>query len=151
MGVGISRALLAAILADCAVDPAVERCGLLFGTDAAIAAVRPCANVAAAPARRFELDPAALIAALRAERAGGPRLVGHYHSHPDGQAMPSATDAAAAAPDGRLWLIVAGGGVRAWRSVTDRQDGALRHGRFAAVDLVVEEPPPMLAPAGRGS
>ena len=32
----------------------------------------------------LEIDPAKLIAALRAERGGGPAVVGCYHSHPRG-------------------------------------------------------------------
>ena len=50
----------------------------------------------------FAAAPAALFAALRAARAGGPAVIGHYHSHPSGQATPSATDADAAAADGIL-------------------------------------------------
>ena len=83
------------------------------------------ANVAADPARRFEIDPGALIAALRAERGGGETVIGYWHSHPSGDATPSATDAAMAAADGKIWLIVAGGTVTAWRA------GATGvHGRF---------------------
>ncbi|WP_423603842.1 M67 family metallopeptidase [Sphingomonas sp. MS122] len=110
-----------------------EACGLLFGADGAISSWSETANVAADPHRHFEIDPTALFTALRAERGGGPRLAGYWHSHPSGDAAPSATDAAMAAPDGRLWLIVAGGTVTAWRAV---EDGA-RHGRFAAVQLEV--------------
>ncbi|SCW49858.1 Proteasome lid subunit RPN8/RPN11, contains Jab1/MPN metalloenzyme (JAMM) motif [Sphingobium faniae] len=91
-----------------------EICGLLLGGEGRIEAIRPAANVAPDPARHFELDPALLIAAHRAARAGGPRIVGHYHSHPGGEAVPSATDAAYARPDGSLWLIVAGDVARIW-------------------------------------
>ena len=52
---------------------------------------------------------------LRAARAGGPRLVGYYHSHPTGAPEPSATDRAQAAHDGRVWAIAAEGEVRFWR------------------------------------
>ena len=108
-------------------------CGLLFGTADAIAAVQPCRNVAADPSRWFEIDPAALLAAHRAARIGGPAIVGWYHSHPNGLAMPSPRDAASAAPDGMLWLIAAGGALRAWRAV---EDGPVE-GRFEAVALGV--------------
>jgi hypothetical protein len=47
--------------------------------------------------------------------------------------MPSPRDAASAAPDGMLWLIAAGGEVRAWRAV---EDGPVE-GRFEAVALGV--------------
>ena len=93
-----------------------EVCGLLLGTDDRIEAILPAANVAPDPARHFELDPSALIAAHRAARSGGPAIIGHYHSHPSGVAAPSATDAACAAPDGSLWLIVGAGDVTLWRT-----------------------------------
>ena len=127
----ISRSDHDAILAESAAQPAREVCGLLFGAHDAIVAVRACANVAEDPARRFEIDPAALFAALRAERAGGPVLVGHYHSHPSGETTPSATDAAMALPDGRIWLIAGQGVLTAWRAV---RNGAI-HGRFVPLAL----------------
>lgn len=111
-----------------------EVCGLLLGEGDRIVAVRPCANVSAAPATRFELDPAALIAAWRAARGGGPRVIGHYHSHPSGDPHPSATDAAEAAADGAIWIIVGGGAMTAWRAV---KHGAV-HGRFDPVAIVPE-------------
>lgn len=130
--VRISRSLLQRIVSE-AGGSADEICGLLLGTDEVVGDVRGCANVHPEPARRFELDPAALFAALRAARDGGPEVIGHYHSHPSGIAAPSAQDAADAAPDGRLWLIVAGADVTGWRAV---RDGAV-HGRFDPVALAI--------------
>ena len=109
----IARRLIEQILAEAAAAPDREICGLLFGNAAAITSIRPTVNVADDPAKTFEVDPEALFVALRAERAGGARLIGHYHSHPNGSATPSARDAAAAEP-GRLWLIAAGGEARLW-------------------------------------
>lgn len=104
---------MAALLTAAAQTPTHEICGLLFGTDNVIARAEPAANVAAEPRDSFEIDPAALFAALRAERGGALRLIGHYHSHPNGNAMPSARDLAAAEP-GKLWLILGGGIARLW-------------------------------------
>ncbi|MEG8223392.1 M67 family metallopeptidase [Sphingomonas sp. HH69] len=115
MSVTISSLLRDRIVALAAADDG-EICGLLLGQAGRIEAIAPAANVAADPARHFELDPAVLIAAHRAARSGGPGVVGHYHSHPSGVAVPSATDAACAMPDGTLWLIVAGEDVRLWRA-----------------------------------
>ena len=70
---------------------------MLLGEPGRVMAVQPCANVSVNPASRFELDPAALIAAWRGARAGAPSVIGHYHSHPSGDPRPSATDAAEAA------------------------------------------------------
>jgi desampylase len=114
--VRISSAVLAAIRAHAAAEPGREVCGLLFGQADQVTAVRAVANVAPDPVRRFEIDPAELFAAIRAERAGGPHWVGCYHSHPNGRAEPSETDRASAAGDGKLWLIVAGEEVTGWRS-----------------------------------
>ena len=91
-----------------------EACGLLFGQNVfgrggRIERAVGTANVHADPLRHFEIDPAALIAAHRAARAGGPELVGYFHSHPRGPARPSAEDRAQAGGDGRVWAIVAGG------------------------------------------
>lgn len=134
--VRISRRLLHRIAAETASDPAVEVCGLLLGTGEEVTAVEPCRNVAADPATRFEIDPAALLAAHRRARGGGPAVLGSYHSHPTGRAEPSPRDAADAAPDGAIWLVAAGGAVTAWRAVPD---GAL-HGRFDPVGLVAACP-----------
>jgi len=113
MKVEISRVLLEQIMSEAAAD-ANEVCGLLMGDASRIAAIRPAANVAPDRARHFELDPVVLVAAHRAARAGGERIVGHYHSHPSGMALPSATDAASAAADGSFWLIVGSGVARLW-------------------------------------
>ncbi len=94
-----------------------EACGLLFGAAGAITLFRETANLAPDPARHFAIDPAALIAAHRAARAGGPALVGYFHAHPTGDPAPSATDRAAAAHDGRIWAIAGGGTITLWRDV----------------------------------
>ena len=108
----------------------------------------PAANVAADPFIRFEIDPSTLFAAHRAARRGGPAILGCYHSHPRGPAAPSAVDAASAAADGQLWLILdATGAATLWRAVAR---GAM-HGRFDPVAFA--ETPPGNAPAlrhGRG-
>lgn len=96
-----------------------EACGLLFGEDHVITSVSVTENVADDPQRRFEIDPRALFAALRAERTGGPKLLGYWHSHPSGDATPSATDAAMAQPDGKIWLILGAGRMTAWVSGRD--------------------------------
>lgn len=131
----ISTSLLDPIIA-AATASTTEICGLLLGRNAAVTAAIACRNVAADPHRRFEIDPAALIAAYRQARTGGDAVIGHYHSHPGGLPVPSACDAAAAAADGAIWLIVGGGGWRAWRAVAD---GAVQ-GRFDPLPLVVAPP-----------
>lgn len=116
MDVRIASGVLEQVIAAAAASPAREVCGLLFGGPGRIDTAVACANVAADPACRFEIDPAALLAAHRDARGGGTAIAGCYHSHPHGVAVPSACDADAATGDGALWLIVAGGVARLWRT-----------------------------------
>ncbi|RMB55392.1 proteasome lid subunit RPN8/RPN11 [Sphingomonas sp. PP-CE-3A-406] len=117
MSVTISSELLRRLVAEAAASPDAEVCGLLFGAAGRIEAIAACANVAANPARTFEIDPAALFAAHRRARAGGLAVVGHYHSHPSGLPVPSPRDVAQAMGDGAVWVILGGDAARAWRSV----------------------------------
>lgn len=107
----LERTLCALALEECP----NEACGLLLGEGDRIFEVRKCANVHVDPARCFEIDPRALIAAHRAAREGGPQLIGYWHSHPSGPPEPSATDRANAAGDGKVWAIVGEGRVGWWR------------------------------------
>src|SRR3546814_2216633 len=88
----ISSTLLRRIIDEATASPGAEVCGLLFGSPHRIDAAQPCRNVALAPADSFEIDPAALLAAHKATRAGGPAIAGCYHSQPCGPAEPSARD-----------------------------------------------------------
>lgn len=118
MRITIARSLLDQILAEAAASPDKEVCGLLLGDKEAISEARPARNVADDPARAFELDPRALFAAFKAERSGGPKVIGHYHSHPNGSTEPSGLDAEAAEP-GSLWMIVADGKAALWMAEED--------------------------------
>lgn len=129
MALEISSTLVARLLNEADSEPDREVCGLLFGTSDRIEAALRCGNVASDPRTAFEIDPAALIAAHKAERRGGPAIVGCYHSHPNGAALPSPRDAAAALPDGAFWLILAAGQACLFRAV---EHGAIE-GRFVAV------------------
>lgn len=88
-----------------------ECCGLLEGTRNGdlfhVMALHPARNLAPR-SDRFEIDPADHIAAQKAARANGRGIIGCYHSHPDGAAEPSVTDASGAEQDDFLWAIVAG-------------------------------------------
>src|SRR3546814_3850834 len=88
----ISSTLLRRIIDEATASPGAEVCGLLFGSPHRIDAAQPCRNVALAPADSFEIDPAALLAAHKATRAGGPAIAGCYHSHPCGPAEPSRSE-----------------------------------------------------------
>jgi proteasome lid subunit RPN8/RPN11 len=57
-------------------------------------------------ARAFEVDPALILTWHKRLRGTPERILGHYHSHPDEPARPSATDLARAWEPGMIWLIV---------------------------------------------
>ena len=96
-----------------------EACGILLGEYARIRRAVTTRNIHPAPATHFEIDPQALIDAHRAARAGGAQVLGYFHSHPSGEPVPSATDRASAARDGRVWAIIAGEQVQFWRDGDD--------------------------------
>lgn len=104
----------AAMLAAAAAAAPDEACGLLLGMGTSVTEAPAAANVHPHPRRHFEIDPAALIAAHRAARAGGSQVLGYWHSHPNGLARPSQTDRAHATGDGRAWAIVANGAISLW-------------------------------------
>lgn len=114
MVIAVTSGVLATLIEEAARAHPREACGILFGIDR-IEWASVCANVHPDPAGHFEIDPAALIAAHRSERLGGPRIAGYWHSHPSGGARPSPTDSANAVGDGRVWAIVARGEIAFWR------------------------------------
>lgn len=89
-----------------------ECCGLLMGMRMQqgwrILAIEESENVAPDDRNdRFEIDPRLLLRVQKAARAGGPLMVGLYHSHPNGAAAPSQTDLNNAWQTGMIWLITA--------------------------------------------
>lgn len=132
----IIRSVTVALGTDDPVGLPGEKCGILRGRGQRIIRADRAANVSPTPQHAFEIDPADLIRAYRgARRRNGLDVLGFYHTHPSGDDAPSSTDAACAAPDGKLWLIAAKGKARLWRAV----DNGGIHGRFDPVefDLVV--------------
>jgi proteasome lid subunit RPN8/RPN11 len=115
IGIAIAGPARAAMLAGAAAAHPNEACGLLFGEARLVAEASVAPNVADAPSHQFEIDPAHLFEAHRRARAGGPAIIGCWHSHPDGNLRPSARDAAGVTDRNWLWLIVAGGTVAIWR------------------------------------
>ena len=119
MVVEVTRDAFERLLVEAGSAHPFEACGILLGQDGSIQQTRPVANIHPDPEGYFEIDPQALIDAHRAERSGGPQVLGYYHSHPRGPAGPSDTDRQQASGDGRVWAIVAGGEVRFWRDTPE--------------------------------
>lgn len=123
--------LLATLLERARRSPGQEICGLLVRDGDGAWHHWPVTNAHESPERAFLMEPGEQIAAFRALRERAWTLAAIYHSHPEGEATPSATDAAEAAWE-TLHLLVApraAAPVRGWW-----WDG----GRFTEVAL----PPP---------
>ncbi|MBX3455653.1 M67 family metallopeptidase [Ferrovibrio sp.] len=115
-----------------------EACALLVGHNDTITEIVPAPNVAVDKRAGFEIDPAVQFA-LRRRLREQPRdglLLGHWHSHPNGRAVPSAMDAAMIYEPGLLWLISA---VQAGRADMPAAFRPQPQGGFASVDLQIEE------------
>lgn len=119
MEIELTSGALATLLKEATAARPRECCGLLLGQGIRIETALPAANVHPDPLRHFEIDPAALIAAHRAARGGGPQVLGYYHSHPNGRAEPSPEDIAMAERASRIWAIIALDNVLLWRDGTE--------------------------------
>lgn len=85
-----------------------ECCGLLVGQGDQVLYVTqvvPADNLLAHLPGRFEIAPRRQFEVMRALRGGSDRIIGHYHSHPDHPAEPSACDLAMAYDPDMIWLI----------------------------------------------
>jgi proteasome lid subunit RPN8/RPN11 len=113
-----------------------ECCGLLVGRDdgaGALIVTRMIESPNLAPEGRkdrFEVDPQIRFDVMRELDAyarqgyAKHRIIGHYHSHPDHPAQPSATDLSMAFEPDLVWLIISvvdGQAVQATAHVVDRQ------------------------------
>ena len=104
-------------------NPPAEICGVLAGErgppDRATGA-RRVPNVATHPRTEYELDPAATMATIDRIEDAGDEAVGFYHSHPETDPVPSATDRARATWEGYVYVIVSPpDAVRAYRYTGD--------------------------------
>ncbi len=88
-----------------------ETCGLVVGRRAGetlrVTRIEPSRNLAPDPEHRFKIDSMLRLRLQRELRGSGGEVIGLYHSHPDGAAVPSATDLAQAEESGLVWIIVA--------------------------------------------
>jgi proteasome lid subunit RPN8/RPN11 len=124
-----------------------EVCGVLGGSaQGAVKLILPVANIAAQPATTYYMDERELIEALHAVAEADMELLGFYHSHPRGHAIPSPTDIRSANYPDTTTLIIGLGArkpeLAAWN---------IRPGQVDRVELVISlsEPVPPLSAPGR--
>jgi proteasome lid subunit RPN8/RPN11 len=107
-----------------------EVVGVLAGSrgdaESTVARAYRARNAADRPRTRYEIDPGEEIELLDRIDAAGLECVGFYHSHPEGPAAPSETDARLAAWPGYSYVIVSRGSATpelgSWRWDGDRFD-----------------------------
>jgi len=89
-----------------------ECCGLLTGHHHSggriwITGVHASANVTrGSTLDSFEVDPALRFRLMHQSRDSQDSIIGHYHSHPDKLAVPSARDTASAHEPDLAWLVI---------------------------------------------
>ncbi len=115
MAIRVTRPVLDQMQSEAKRAAPEECCGILLGYDGLIEQALPAVNVAIDRRVHFEIDPLALVEAHRAARSGGPQVIGYFHTHPAGPAVPSATDRAQAAHDGSVWVIAGEDAITFWR------------------------------------
>ncbi len=80
-------------------------------------------NAAKNPEERYVLGAKAHIRAVKMERTGTARIVGYYHSHPNGGCKPTQRDTDQAVPDISYLIVGANNGspeFAAWRLERDQ-------------------------------
>lgn len=100
-----------------------ECCGFLLGHDRGsrvIKAIIPATNIADDKTRYFKVDPLEYLQAEQYADSHGLELLGIYHSHPNGTAIPSETDRLEAQPYFSYVIL----------AVTDRRFGHARSWRL---------------------
>lgn len=94
------------IIAHAHQDKPYEACGMLAGKTNQVLQVIPMQNIASDPKHRFEIDPIDLSRHLPQIESEGLSLLGFYHSHPNGDPIPSATDIKESTYPNTIQLIV---------------------------------------------
>jgi proteasome lid subunit RPN8/RPN11 len=103
--VRIARGALADMRAHARAELPNECCGLLVGDAAGVVRSIRARNRRKSPTR-YLIDPRDHFSAIRAARAAGLAVIGAYHSHPSGPAVPSMRDLAEAHDRSYVYVIV---------------------------------------------
>lgn len=87
-----------------------EACALLIGSEVdegeyQISDIGVSDNIADNPYMFFEVDPATRIRVEKQCRMNGTKVIGVFHTHPNGKSEPSRTDSKMIYEPGLVWLI----------------------------------------------
>jgi proteasome lid subunit RPN8/RPN11 len=97
----------------------LECCGLIEGASEGgawqVHAVHAAKNLAEDPASNFLIDPQTHFDLLRRLRGSDRRIIGCFHSHPNGRPEPSSNDCSNAIENDFVWLIASGDSVESFR------------------------------------
>ena len=124
MTIHIGRPIVESLVQHARRDYPEECCGVLLGrqrsTHVYVSRLIQADNISEEDrSKTYQVDWKALFAAIRAARRGGDKLIGFYHSHPDGSTAPSRRDRELAWLDHSYVIVPAPGGrggeVTSWR------------------------------------
>ncbi|MBZ0277595.1 MAG: M67 family metallopeptidase [Anaerolineae bacterium] len=115
-----------------------EACGIIGGKGEQAQRVIPVANIASDPIHHYRMDERALTQTLFRLEAEGLSLIGFYHSHPQGDPIPSPTDVREAHYPHTVYLIV---GLR--HSPLRMAAWEINHGEVLPVELLTGDTPPL--------
>jgi proteasome lid subunit RPN8/RPN11 len=106
VSVRLAPGLRDAMLTEATREQPMEACGLLGGRGNEFLTFIPCRN-AVQSTRRYDIALPDILAALREFERENLDLLGIFHSHPAGNAMPSDTDVREAAYPSAVYFIAA--------------------------------------------
>jgi len=118
-----------------------EACGLLGGVDFRVDQVIPIKNIAQNPKSHYVMEQSAFVNAMFAFQKAGISLIGIYHSHPENDPIPSATDIHQSYYPDTIYLIVSlkhyQAAMAAWH---------IHNGQVERVQLHIGDEPPEFEP-----
>jgi proteasome lid subunit RPN8/RPN11 len=119
-----------------------EVCGLIGGRDDTAEIVVPVPNASLTPRVAYEMERQAMVDAIIGFQRAGREVVGIYHSHPDGQAVPSESDIGEATWPDVVWLIVGvtGDGEGKSPEIVQMRAWTIRGGKREAAEFEVLDP-----------
>ena len=140
--VQVLRSVYDAMVAHALDERPNECCGLLAGTDGVITTIYRATNVAEPKTVRYDVDSGELVRIFTDMRAQDVEHLGIYHSHPNSEPRPSATDRRLARYDSVVYFIVSlrqrRPQVEAWRMRKQRPDD--NDAEVAAEPIDIVEP-----------